>query len=178
MGDYSWRRNRHQPMSATDAISPTTFFDRRMIRRHMAEEERFFRSKRGELLELFILHSVVLDQAPNAQKEELARKIIAYSADVAAAIQELDAMRIRQAAEAHLPYEPFGMPGNPAFDRLISICERGKHFGEAIDLCAAAKEQGWAGDWDRRIARCTAKQAGLRKHPRHPKTEPDPEASA
>lgn len=168
MGSHSWRRNLRPPDSTGDTPQRPVFLDTRMLRRHMAEEDRFFRSNRGQLIEQFILYSALLLQAPNAQKDDLARELIAFSDDAARAIQTLDAMRARQAEEGHWEYEALGMPKHPGFERLSFTCEREKRFEEAIALCAEAKGQGWVGDWDRRIGRCTAKLAGSRKHPRHP----------
>jgi len=110
--------------------------------------------------------------AANAQQEGLAREFITFAADAARAIEALDELHARQAREADLESEQLGLPEHPGFDRLAFICERERRFDDAIALCSEARRQGWHGDWDKRIARCTAKQAGRAKHPRHPDSHP------
>jgi hypothetical protein len=51
----------------------------------------------------------------------------------------------------------FQGPAHPGFQQLAIIRERQKKFEEVIRLCQHAESQGWAGDWDVRIARCQKK---------------------
>ena len=57
----------------------------------------------------------------------------------------------------------FRMPEHRGFKQLAIIREKEKDFAAAIEVCRAALELDWPGDWDVRIARCErrmVKQAG------------------
>jgi len=45
------------------------------------------------------------------------------------------------------------LPCHAGYDQLVIIYSKQSKYKEAIDLCKQAKEQGWRGDWDRRIKR-------------------------
>ena len=55
-----------------------------------------------------------------------------------------------------------GLPEHIGFTRLAIIRERQGDYTEAIRLCRLASFQGWAGDWQRRIARCESKLEKVR----------------
>ena len=46
------------------------------------------------------------------------------------------------------------LPEHTGFEQLAIIREREKDYDEAIRLSSEALRQGWAGDWEKRIARC------------------------
>ena len=46
------------------------------------------------------------------------------------------------------------LPMHPGYRQLAIIREKQKGFAEAIRLSQEAQEQGWDGDWEKRIARC------------------------
>jgi tetratricopeptide (TPR) repeat protein len=46
------------------------------------------------------------------------------------------------------------LPAHRGFTQLAIIREKERNYAEAIRLAKEAMEQGWAGDWDTRIARC------------------------
>ena len=46
------------------------------------------------------------------------------------------------------------LPSHVGFKQLAIIREHERDYDEIIQLCRRAAEQGWAGDWDKRIARC------------------------
>lgn len=52
-----------------------------------------------------------------------------------------------------------GLPSHHCFKQLAIIEEKRGHFAEAIDLCEEAKQEGWLGDWDKRMARLRKKAA-------------------
>jgi hypothetical protein len=54
---------------------------------------------------------------------------------------------------------PDFMPSHVGYKQLAIILEKGGDLGEAIDLCALAAEQGWRGDWDKRIERLQKRMA-------------------
>ena len=46
------------------------------------------------------------------------------------------------------------LPMHPGYRQLAILREKQKDFAEAIRLSQEALEQGWNGDWEKRIARC------------------------
>jgi hypothetical protein len=56
--------------------------------------------------------------------------------------------------------EQWGMvPRHIGYHQLSVICDKQGNWGEAIQLCRQALEQGWAGDWEKRITRYEQKLA-------------------
>jgi hypothetical protein len=49
------------------------------------------------------------------------------------------------------------LPRHTGYEQLAIIREKGKGYSEAIRLSSEAMKQGWNGDWQKRIDRCTAK---------------------
>ncbi|NNK96558.1 MAG: hypothetical protein HKP41_19600 [Desulfobacterales bacterium] len=49
------------------------------------------------------------------------------------------------------------------FKQLAIVLEKHWKFQECIDLCIQADEQGWEGDWKKRIARCKKRQENWNK---------------
>jgi hypothetical protein len=68
---------------------------------------------------------------------------IAYAATAASAFKR------------QYPTQP--LPSHKGYTQLAIIFERQKKYPEAINLCSAAKNDGWYGDWGGRIARCNKK---------------------
>lgn len=58
-----------------------------------------------------------------------------------------------QAAVAFKKEFEGGLPTHKGFEQLAIILEKSKNFAEAIALCEKAIEQGWTGDWEKRIQR-------------------------
>jgi DNA-directed RNA polymerase subunit RPC12/RpoP len=50
------------------------------------------------------------------------------------------------------------LPSHVGYNQLCIILEKQKNYEEVIRLSKKAKEQGWMGDWDKRIERCMKKQ--------------------
>lgn len=50
-------------------------------------------------------------------------------------------------------FNKFSLPSNKGYEQLVIILNKQGKNDEAIKLCREAKEHGWAGDWDKRIAR-------------------------
>ena len=59
-------------------------------------------------------------------------------------------------------YPGDSLPLHPGFRQLSIIREKEGNFEEAIRLCEEALQQGWAGDWERRIERCSNRIARKR----------------
>ena len=54
-------------------------------------------------------------------------------------------------------HKDFALGTHRGFEQLAIILEKQNNYAEAINLCKQAMDQGWAGDWDKRIARCELK---------------------
>jgi hypothetical protein len=51
------------------------------------------------------------------------------------------------------------LPSHSGYKQLCIIMEKEKNYDEAIRLANEAKMQGWTGDWDKRIEKCTKKKS-------------------
>jgi len=59
-------------------------------------------------------------------------------------------------AEKHKKeYPKFDLGMHEGYNRYTILLEKNRNYLEAIKLCEEAKQQGWKGDWDARIKRCT-----------------------
>jgi len=54
-------------------------------------------------------------------------------------------------------YKDIPLPSHKGFKQLAIIEEKRKNFETAIKISKEALEQGWAGDWEKRIERCLKK---------------------
>jgi hypothetical protein len=65
-----------------------------------------------------------------------------------------------EAAEAfRATYEDSPLPSPSGYGQLAVILEKQMRYEEAISLCAGAEQEGWAGDWGKRIERRRKKLA-------------------
>ncbi len=55
-------------------------------------------------------------------------------------------------------FNKFSLPSHKGYEQLAIILNKQGKDDEAIKLCNEAKNQGWAGDWDKRIARYSKKK--------------------
>lgn len=63
-----------------------------------------------------------------------------------------------KAAKAFMKkYKGETLPGHKGYQQLAIILEKEKNFSEAIEVCSQAMEQGWSGEWEKRIQRCKKK---------------------
>lgn len=60
------------------------------------------------------------------------------------------------AFKSEYPNQP--LPMHVGYKQLVIVLEKNKQYEEAIRLCEDAKENGWAGGWDKRIERCKRKR--------------------
>jgi hypothetical protein len=59
-------------------------------------------------------------------------------------------------AEKHKKkYPRLSLGKHEGYNRYTILLEKSRNYSEAIQLCEEAKRQGWKGDWDKRIERCT-----------------------
>ena len=54
-------------------------------------------------------------------------------------------------------YPEMPLPSHYGFEQLAIIEEKQKNYNEAIKISESALEQGWGGDWEKRIDRCSKK---------------------
>ena len=82
----------------------------------------------------------------------------ASAMDLAIQTCELQIALAPQAAEAfRKKYIGQPLPRPVGYEQLAIIREKEKNYFEAIILSKQAKEQGWTGEWDKRIERCEKK---------------------
>lgn len=55
-------------------------------------------------------------------------------------------------------YDGSPLPSHKGYQQLAIIFEKQGKYTEAINLCKQAAEQGWAGDWEKRVVRCNKKE--------------------
>lgn len=55
------------------------------------------------------------------------------------------------------------LPSHRGYEQLVIVLDKQGKYDEAIRLCEQAKNEGWSGDWDRRIVRYKAKGEVTRK---------------
>lgn len=51
------------------------------------------------------------------------------------------------------------LPSHAGYNQLCIIMEKQKNYDEVIRIASEAKMQGWTGDWDKRIEKCTKKKS-------------------
>jgi hypothetical protein len=86
------------------------------------------------------------------------RKPGALDAAIRACEQQI-ALAPQSACAWRAEYGGEQLPRHVGYEQLAIIREKQKDYPEAIRLSRMAREQGWAGDWDARIARCEKKAA-------------------
>lgn len=64
--------------------------------------------------------------------------------------------------EAFIKEMGFPLPGHVGYKQLCIIMEKQKNFKEVIWLSKIAKEQGWSGDWDKRVEKCKKKMENIK----------------
>lgn len=76
-----------------------------------------------------------------------------------AACEDLIAIAPAAASALRRAFSQSAPPMHVGFDQLAIVREKQGDFPGAIALAREAKSQGWAGEWDNRIARCEARIA-------------------
>jgi len=57
-----------------------------------------------------------------------------------------------------MEYNDEFLPSHRGYKQLAIILEKQKKYSDAIALCTQAMDQGWFGDWQKRIERCKKKE--------------------
>ena len=80
----------------------------------------------------------------------------ALNKSVEACKQQIEiAPKVKMAFQKEYGNDP--LPGHSGFEQLAIIEEKQKKFDSVIEISKKALEQGWAGDWEKRIERCNKK---------------------
>ena len=85
------------------------------------------------------------------------RKTPGYLEAAVEACNQQIALSVKAAQEFRREYRGSQLPSHKGYQQLAIIFEKQGKFDETIELCCKAKEQGWAGDWEKRIERCRRK---------------------
>jgi hypothetical protein len=119
--------------------------------------------KHFELLEVIRSNYKLQDKEPGALENAISacNQQIAIAPEVAQLFhqefEELNQFAVEQ-GEQPMPKSAAALPIHTGYTQLAIIREKQGRLAEAICLCREAQGQGWAGDWEKRIARCQKKQ--------------------
>lgn len=120
--------------------------------------------KHFELLEAIQSNYKLRDKEPGALEKAIAacNQQISIAPEVAQLFhqefEELNQFAVEQGKQL-LSETAAALPTHTGYIQLAIIREKQGRLAEAICLCREAQEQGWAGDWEKRIARCQKQQA-------------------
>jgi hypothetical protein len=120
--------------------------------------------KHFELLEAIQSNYKRRDKEPGALEKAIAacNQQIAIAPEVAQLFhqefEELNQFAVEQ-GEQPLPETAAALPTHTGYTQLAILRNKQGRLAEAICLCREAQEQGWAGDWEKRIARYQKQQA-------------------
>lgn len=114
--------------------------------------------KHFELLEAIQSHSKPRDMVPTALENRIAacNQQIAIAPEVAQLFhQEVDALNQFAVTQDEQPLSvsAAGLPIHTGYTQLAILRAKQGQLAAAICLCHEAQAQGWAGDWEYRIAR-------------------------
>ncbi len=65
--------------------------------------------------------------------------------------------KIAKLREKALTTKHINLPEHIGYKQLAIIKDKQKNYDEVISICLKAKEEGWNGDWDNRIAKAKKK---------------------
>ena len=121
--------------------------DRRIARLMLSKAEELARTA-GTVLDLHFVYAGMIktfysDRDNDPQALDFA--IVACDQQIALAPKAADAWKREYSGES--------LPGHTGYTQLAIIREKRKNFADAVMLSQLALEQGWAGDWEHRIAR-------------------------
>ena len=135
--------------------------DRLLARRVLAEALELAEAE-GDVLDQHFTYQAMIDtfyRDRDTDAEALETAITACESQIALAPKAALAFRGE--------YSDSPLPAHRGFQQLAIIREKQRNYAEAIRVCRRALEQGWAGDWERRIGRCE-KRADSRSRKRKP----------
>lgn len=147
-GNPDYKAFRLQAQRAAAARWPTDRAQlRREVERHSSPIDRHFALQQlaSEAYKLRDHHPEALEDAAAACREQIM-------------LAEVAGPALRQ---------EFGdKPGHYGYKQLAIILEKQQRFEEALEVVSQAEQQGWSGDWDKRIKRLSSKLD--KRRPRQP----------
>lgn len=123
------------------------------IKKKIADKALSLSPEKGDVIDLhFLFHSIITYEYKHrdTQAEALDRAIKACECQIALATKAKAAFKRNSLTDGFLP-------SHPGYKQLAIIFEKQKAFSKVIKLCEKALKQGWSGDWQNRIDRCTKK---------------------
>lgn len=128
--------------------------DNRQIARKIIEKAENVCLSSSDILDLHCTYGTMIKvYYPDRETDPTAlqRAIYACERQIAIAGQASQAFKRK--------YKEQPLSAHAGFTQLAIICEKEKNYAEAIRLSKEAQQQGWAGDWCKRIARYEQKLA-------------------
>jgi len=129
--------------------------DRHLARRLLTKAEELLGS--GIFDRHFLYSEMIPIYYPDRDKEEDALANAIRACEMQIAIEKEAASAFRRA------WERDELPSHRGFKQLAIIREKEKNYSEAIRLSRTAFQRGWAGDWEKRIARCERRETKLKR---------------
>ncbi len=129
---------------ATNFYKPN---DRGIAHRMLAKAEQLAEAA-GNVLDLHFACLTTIETSYAARNTDPA----ALEAAIAACEKQI-ALAPQAALAWGREYPGEGLPAHTGFTQLAIIREKQQNYAEAVRLSKLALEQGWAGDWEKRIAR-------------------------
>mgnify|MGYP000886615042 CR=1 FL=1 len=113
-------------------------------------EEDFNKMKAEDILDCFYaLEELISDYLENEELDIDTKTALL----VIASKKQIDlSKKVKQHLQKSMPGVP--LTTHLGYDVLSDIRERQGQYGESIQLCQQAIEEGWAGDWQNRLNRC------------------------
>lgn len=115
-------------------------------------EELFEEKKESVLNKHFFYMNMIKFYYKNRENEDNLQKAISYC--------EKQISISKQAAKDFKKdslMESFCLPFHTGFEQLAIIEKKNKNWNRVIELSEEAKAEGWAGDWDKRVAEANSK---------------------
>ena len=128
--------------------------DRHIARRLLVKSEELSEGSKGKVLDRHFVYSNMIPiyyRDRNEDPEALDLAIRACEKQIELGPQ------VSRAFQAEYPTQE--LPSHRGFTQLAIIREKEHNYLEAINLAREALRQGWAGDWENRIARCEKRLA-------------------
>lgn len=122
----------------------------RDIARKMLDKAQKLTIRTGSLKNVLDEHFVLSEQIPIYYRDRNQEGMLEKAIEVCKRQIEL-ANFAREAFLKECPKQ--SLPSHRGYKQMVIILDKEGRRGEAISLCMQAKNEGWSGNWDKRIAR-------------------------
>lgn len=121
--------------------------NRSLANRIISKANQLAQDGKGDILDKHFLYSEMVSvfYPQRQQKDNLNKTIEACKKQISLTSKAAKAFKGK--------YPKQELPSHKGYEQLVIILDKQGNQKEAIVLCEQAKEQGWAGDWDKRINR-------------------------